>query len=371
MENSNDTRRRQTATSRRSDNQRKRTSKKGKKKKGGWFYNHPIAVLCASLAAITLLALWLLFGFSGYHGEEQWIYIPPQATNQSVRDSLKSHLGMLAGNRTYMLWRLQKGSLQRARGMYRVEPGTRALQLSRRLKAGRQTPIKISFQGVRTLDRMAANIASQLEFTDSAFIQACDSILPAAGFKKAEFPAAFIPDTYEVYITDNAATIVNRLLRERNRFWNDQRLAKATAEGLTPVGVATIASIVEEESAKADERPNIARLYMNRLQKHMRLQADPTVKFGLKEFGLRRILNKHVQTPTPYNTYLIDGLPPGPIRVANRATLEAVLNAPKHPYIYMCAKEDFSGYHNFAKTYDEHMANARRYQAELNRRNIH
>ncbi len=164
--------------------------------------------------------------------------------------------------------------------------------------------------------------------------------------------------------------MVRRLLDYRNRFWSKERRSKAASLGLTPSQVATIASIVEEETAKADEKPKVARLYLNRLKKGIKLQADPTVKFATGDFTLRRITGKHLAIESPYNTYKVNGLPPGPIRIPAAATIDAVLNAPKHDYIYMCAKEDFSGYHNFASDYATHMANARRYQAELNRRGI-
>ena len=157
----------------------------------------------------------------------------------------------------------------------------------------------------------------------------------------------------------------------RNEWWNAERVARAHALGLTPVEVATVASIVEEETAKADERGKVARLYINRLRKGMRLQADPTVKFASRRFDLRRIAGDVLKTDSPYNTYMVQGLPPGPIRVASKSAIEAVLDAPEHDYIYMCAKNDFSGYHDFAVDYATHQANARRYQAELNKRNIH
>ncbi len=163
---------------------------------------------------------------------------------------------------------------------------------------------------------------------------------------------------------------MEKLVGIRDNFWTKERLDKAAKLGLTPVEVATIASIVEEESNKKDERPMIARLYINRVKQGMKLQADPTVKFATGNFALRRITGKHLRTDSPYNTYKNVGLPPGPIRVPNAATLDAVLNAPEHNYIYMCAKEDFSGRHNFAADYATHRKNAKKYQAALNRRGI-
>ena len=207
--------------------------------------------------------------------------------------------------------------------------------------------------------------------TPEEFLEACYEVLPDSGFDRPNFPAAFIPDSYEFYWSSTPANVVTRLLDYRNKFWTDERRSKAKSLGLTPTEVATVASIVEEETAKTDEKPKVARLYLNRIAKGIKLQADPTVKFASGDFSLRRITGKHLAIESPYNTYRIKGLPPGPIRVAAGATIDAVLNAPDHDYIYMCAKEDFSGYHNFAKDYATHQANARRYQAELNRRQIH
>ena len=160
-------------------------------------------------------------------------------------------------------------------------------------------------------------------------------------------------------------------MKARDTFWNPDRIAKARELGLDPVGVTTIASIVAEETSKADERPKVARLYLNRLSRGMKLQADPTVKFAIGDFSLRRIGGSMLNIDSPYNTYRVKGLPPGPIRIVDPQLIDDVLNAPAHNYIYMCAREDFSGYHNFSTDYATHQANAKRYQAELDRRKIH
>lgn len=210
-----------------------------------------------------------------------------------------------------------------------------------------------------------------MSFTDAEFIAALDSLLPSAGFKSRDsYTAAFLPDTYEFYWTASAASTARKLLETRNAFWNDERRAKARKLGLTPVEAATLASIAEEETNNRDERATVARLYLNRVHKGMRLQADPTIKFALGDFSLRRIRGEHLNVNSPFNTYVNPGIPPGPIRVAEARTIDALLNSAPHDYIYMCAKEDFSGTHNFASDYATHCKNARRYQQALNRRNI-
>ena len=168
----------------------------------------------------------------------------------------------------------------------------------------------------------------------------------------------------------SADELIERMRKEHERFWNKERLAQATAIGMTPEEVSTLASIVEEETNNNEEKPMVAGLYINRLHKDMPLQADPTIKFALQDFGLRRITNEHLKIDSPYNTYINIGLPPGPIRIPSKKGIDSVLNYTKHNYIYMCAKEDFSGTHNFAVTAAQHQANARRYQQALNRRKI-
>ena len=196
---------------------------------------------------------------------------------------------------------------------------------------------------------------------DSAY---CASL----GFTPETILTLFIPNTYEVYWNLSAEKLMQRMKREYDAFWTPARLSKAKAVGLTPIEVAVLASIVEEETAAADEYPVVAGLYINRLRRGIPLQADPTVKFAVGDFTLRRILFEHLKVDSPYNTYKHTGLPPGPLRVPSTRSIDAVLNYMKHNYLYMCAKEDFSGRHNFARTLAEHNRNARRYQAELNRR---
>jgi UPF0755 protein len=192
----------------------------------------------------------------------------------------------------------------------------------------------------------------------------------ALGFNTTTVKTMFIPNTYEVYWNISTERLVERLKREHDVFWNENRRNKAKELRLSPVEVSILASIVEEETAIADEMPIVAGVYINRLYKGMRLEADPTVKFAAGDFSLQRILFKHLEIESPYNTYLHGGLPPGPIRIPSIQGIDAVLNYSKHNYLFMCAKEDFSGRHNFAVTLREHNRNAERYRAELNRRGI-
>lgn len=323
------------------------------------------------IALISVAGLGLLYVFSRHDGDAAWFYIPADATPQSVKDSLRSALDDDQASKVYRLWQMSGGKTAAAHGAYRVEPGEKALTTARKMAKGHQTPVKVTFHNIRTMPELMARIASSLEISADSLTHATNKVLTDSGLKPAQFPAAFIPDTYEFYWTTPADKVVKRLLDYRNKFWDDDRTAKARALGLSPIEVATLASIVEEESNMADEQPTIARLYLNRLDRGMPLQADPTVKFAVGDFTLRRITASHLSTPSPYNTYINKGLPPGPIRVAAKGTIDRVLSAPRHSYIYMCAKEDFSGHHNFAADYDTHRANARRYQKALNDRNIH
>lgn len=329
-----------------------------------------LRIMIAAILLLALVASALSLTQSSYKGSDAWVKIPSCSTSESVRDSLISALGHKEGTRVYYFWRIMNGKVSESAGAYRIVNGQLSLKSAWRIKRGMQTPVKVSWTSLRTIDDLAVRIASKLDFSHDDFIAACDSILPTYGFDRPQYAAAFLPDTYEFYHTAPAATVVRRMLDYRNNFWNSSRTAKARELGLTPIEASTLASIVEEETAKTDEMPVVARLYINRLNRDMPLQADPTVKFAVGDPSLRRITGRHLKVESPYNTYTHKGLPPGPIRIASRQAIEKVLSAPEHEFLYMCAREDFSGYHNFAANFSEHKANAARYQVELNKRGI-
>lgn len=334
---------------------------------------NPLTKVYAGALAIVVAAIVAVIVYQyltkTYDKETKWLYIPENSTEQSVVDSLKQ-LDTDFGGRVATLWKSMGGAPLTAHGAYRLEKGTSAASFARRIKNGRQTPVNLTFNNQRTVGSLAEKIASRMEFTSNEFIEACDSVLPPNGFSVEQYPAAFLPDTYQFYWTSSPKKVVETLLEYRNKFWTDERRQQAKKLGLTPVGVATIASIVEEETAKTDERPTVARLYLNRLAKGMKLQADPTVKFAAGDFSLRRIGGNILKINSPYNTYLYEGLPPGPIRIAEEKTLQQVLDAPPHSYIYMCAKDDFSGYHSFATDFQTHLENAKKYQRALDKKGI-
>ncbi|MBN2661113.1 MAG: endolytic transglycosylase MltG [Tannerellaceae bacterium] len=257
-------------------------------------------------------------------------------------------------------------------GRYAIEPGTGNLRLLKNLIGGLQSPIRITFNNIRLRTDLAQRLDDQLMVTkDELLTRFADSTYCAElGFTTETIQCMFIPNTYELYWDITSDNFMKRMQKEYKAFWTADRLAKAAKIGITPVQVSVLASIVEEETAKADEMGMVAGLYLNRLQINMPLQADPTVKYAVGDVTLKRIMFEHLQVESPYNTYKHTGLPPGPIRVPSIKGINAVLNHDQHNYIYMCAKEDFSGRHNFASTLAEHAKNANRYRAELNRRQI-
>ena len=257
-------------------------------------------------------------------------------------------------------------------GRYALEPSQRVLDAFRELRNGQQTPLMLTVPEVRTMDRMAGKLSAKLMLDSATIANALtdEAFCQQLGYDTATIACMFVPNTYEVYWNTTLEALMQRMKKEHDTFWNTERQQKAKAQGLTPNEVVTLASIIDEETANIAEKPMIAGMFLNRLKRGMLLQADPTVKYALGDFTLRRILNKHLTVDSPYNTYKYAGLMPGPIRVPSLAAIEAVLNPAQHDFLYMCAKEDFSGTHNFARTLAEHTQNARRYQQALNQRGI-
>jgi UPF0755 protein len=243
------------------------------------------------------------------------------------------------------------------------------LQALKILKSGRQEPVKITFTNVRLLKELGEKITKNTGLSGEEFDDALDHFIDTnnEGFTKENVISMFIPNTYEVYFNLSPEDLIDRMNAEYKKFWNEDRLVLAKKIGLTPIEVSILASIVQAETIKRDEAATIAGLYINRLKKGMPLQADPTLVFASGDFALKRVLNVHKEIDSPYNTYKYAGLPPGPINLPQVASIDAVLNYKQHNFRYMCAKEDFSGYHNFAATLDEHTKNAKRYQNALTR----
>jgi UPF0755 protein len=332
--------------------------------------------------ALTLALVLCVLGFVGYSyfktpnfntdGKTSYIRIYPNTTFSVLTAMLADSAGCVNRNSFGIVSKAMKFGDNIKTGLYKVTPNMSNMDMVRMLRGGHQEPVRFTFNNVRLKEDFVRRVSEQLMIN-------ADSLLPfindstccaALGFTTETVLTMFLPNTYEMYWNVSEEKFISRMKREYDNFWNSDRIAKAQAVGLNPIEVSVLASIVEEESTAVEEYPMIAGLYLNRLSKGMPLQADPTVKFAVGDFGLRRILHKHLDVDSPYNTYKNIGLPPGPLRIPSIKAIEAVLNRSNHNYLYMCAKEDLSGTHNFAVTLAQHTANARRYQAALNSRGI-
>jgi len=294
------------------------------------------------------------------------------STIDMIGDSVKAHVDETFGKRVATMMSLMNAKVENREGAFHITPGTTPFNAARRIKNGVQDGIRFTFNNVRTLDEWTDRWGETfMEGPDGMRKALKDSAVCAKYGKTPQTIACLLmPDTYEFYWTISPEKMLDRMFDYYNDFWTSERKAKAQKLGLTPDQVATIASIVEEETSKADERGKVARLYLNRYQQGMKLQADPTVKFAIGDFSIKRITVPMTLINSPYNTYHVMGLPPGPIRLPEKSTIDAVLDAPQHDYLYMCARADFSGYHDFTRDYASHLDNAHRYQAALNARGI-
>jgi len=327
---------------------------------------------CLAAGALVYVSYRVFGPNTRAFGDNKYFYIRTGSTYNNVVDGLQEQ-GIIrnAGSFNWVAKEFGYPAKVKA-GRYKIARGMSNFEIVKMLRSGKQSPVTLVINKLRTKDDFVHKVSSNLE-ADSTTLRAMlkDQVyLRQFGLDTNTVMCAVVPNTYEFYWNTNADAVFRKLEKAMDAFWTDERKAKAKALGLTPIQVTILASIVEEETNKNDEKPLVSSVYLNRFRKGMRLQADPTVKFALQDFGLKRIREGHTQFDSPYNTYRNEGLPPGPICTPSEKSINAVLNTPETDYLYFCARSDFSGYHAFAATYSEHLENARKYQAELNKRGL-
>jgi UPF0755 protein len=326
------------------------------------------AIVALAVVALACAAPYFIMGAPA----EGVVKVRKGSTIDMIGDSVKAHVDETFAKRVVTMMNLMKAKVENREGAFRITPGMSPFTAARRIKNGVQDGIRFTFNNVRTLDEWTDRWGETFMGNPNDMRKALKDSAVCAKYEKTPQTIAclLMPDTYEFYWNITPEKMLDRMYDYYKDFWNSERKAKAEKLGLTPDEVATVASIVEEETSKADERGKVARLYLNRYQQGIRLQADPTVKFAIGDFSIKRITVPMTQVKSPYNTYMVDGLPPGPIRLPEKSTIDAVLNAPQHDYLFMCARADFSGYHDFTRDYASHLVNARNYQEALNSRGI-
>ena len=328
------------------------------------------------LYGLVLLGITSFFAFyfvalrsNTSNQEVKYLYISSNSDYQNVLDSLSP---ILKSEFFFNIWsRLKKYPDLVKPGRYAIYPNTNNRNLVLKLRGGLQDPIQVRIASKNHHRDVLALMANQLECDSASLVQIFEQLLQRErSVDKEQVSCYLIPNSYEFYWNGDCESIAERLLSFYHQFWTSERKGKAKKLGLSPCEVSTLAAIVQKETSRMDEMPKVAGVYLNRLKTGMRLQADPTLIFAMDK-KVSRVLDVDKSIASPYNTYLYAGLPPGPICVPEKASIDAVLNAENHEYIYFCASEAFNGYHNFAKTYRQHLVNASKYHRELNKRKIY
>lgn len=335
-------------------------------------------ILHAGVAVMAALAVFFAIRAARYLVDnripnvcsEVELFVRPETTPQQVIDSLCANAVVKHPQSLQRVFADKQVADYIKPGHYVVQDGSTSAYVARMLNNGWQTPVKLALSGtLRRKGEIARKISNQI-MADSAAVRAAfdnQQLLGELGFDTVTVFALFIPDTYEVYWTDTPEEVFHMFKKAYDRFWTANRRDKAAAQGLTPLQVSIVASIVSGETNYVPEMPKIASVYLNRYHKGMKLQADPTIAYCF-DYNVNRILRKHLQVDSPYNTYKYAGLPPGPIYIPSRNALEAVLNPASDKYLFFCADPSFNGSHRFAVTYSEHLSNARAFQKALNKR---
>ncbi|RAJ05262.1 UPF0755 protein [Chitinophaga skermanii] len=348
-------------------------SKKQSKTKQNSTVKRIIVAVCCLLAGVAVYLAYQVFGPTARpYGDQKYFYIHTGSTYNDVLKGLQAD-GFVKHPKVFDLVANQLDYPSHVKaGRYEIKKGMSNFEIARMLRNGRQSPVRLVINKLRTKNDFIKLVDKNLE-ADSVSLRALlnDNVyLRQFGLDTQTVMCGIMPNTYEFFWNTSASKAFEKIEAEYKEFWTPERIAKATAQGLTPNKVIILASIVEEETNKNDEKSTIASVYLNRLRKNWRLGADPTVKFAIGDFTLRRIYNVHTQYESPYNTYRVFGLPPGPICTPSIASIEAVLNPVVSDYMFFCARADFSGYHAFAVTPAEHEANAKAYRDALSARNI-
>ncbi len=332
-----------------------------------------VLILIITIIAIGLYLAYLFLypNYSTEKKESVYLYIYPTTTKQDIKNQLQEKLQVHNISGFDMVSKALRFRKIRV-GRYEVKNGMNNLSLVRMLRNGTQKPMKLRIKPVRTNAELSNYLSKKMMQDSASFMQVLNDtvFLKNQNLTPQTVLSLFIPNSYEIFWNASAKSVFNRMKKEYDHFWNAQRKQKASKIPLTIMEVNTLASIVDWETNNKQEKPIVAGLYINRLKKGIPLQSDPTVIFAVGDFTIRRVLNKHLRFKSPYNTYLVKGLPPSPIRTPTVAGIDAVLNYDKNDFIFMCASEKFNGCHNFAKTLSEHMKNARKYQKALNERGI-
>jgi UPF0755 protein len=332
------------------------------------------------LIIAALISMVSYFGyqqiFAPLSESNEIILVPRETSFDVLKDSLQAH-GLMRNTSFYDFFCTQKRFSKIHPGRYLVSAEMDLNSMVNMLRLGAQKPLNILFNNASTLEDLAGKLASQIEADSIDLVAAFNSQLFFSTYNLDEASARklFVPNTYEVYWTITPVEFLERMQKEYTQFWTPERLLQAKNIGLTAHEVSVLASIVQKETAKSDEQPIVAGLYLNRLNKGMKLQSDPTVIYALHErYGfdrvIKRVLKKDLKIASKYNTYYTKGLPPNPICIPEMSALLSVLNAKTHTHIYMCAKADFSGYHNFTNSWSVHKRNAKRFQKALSNKGV-
>lgn len=346
----------------------KRNSTTKRTNRATWI-RRSLVITCALIAGILVYIAYRVFGpNTKAFGDKKYFYVRSGSSYRDVLDGLEAQEVIRSRNSFDFVARKLGYPTRVKPGRYQIAPGMSNFEIVKLLRSGKQAPVQLVLGKIRTKDDFVRKLCTNLEADSTALrtLMQDQVYLRQFGLDSNTVMCAVMPNTYEYYWNTSAEAAFKKLEKAREAFWTDDRKAKARNLGLSMNEVTILAAIVEEETNKNDEKPLVSSVYLNRYRKGMKLQADPTVKFALQDFALKRIRENHTLFDSPYNTYRYAGLPPGPICTPSVKTLDAVLNTPETDYLYFCARSDFSGYHAFAATYREHLENAHKYQRALN-----